>query len=89
MSWQNERILNQGEQANRIALGKSIVTAFDLPKGKIIEEHDLTAKSPRRGFLLYTLANLLEKNLSEIFPRKSSFNLKMSMNLAMTKTLLT
>ena len=32
---QNERILNQGEQGNRIALGKSLVASLDLPKGKI------------------------------------------------------
>lgn len=60
---QNERILNQGEQGNRIALGKSLVASLDLPKGKILEEHDLIAKSPAKGISPLHADKLVGKKL--------------------------
>lgn len=44
-----KRIFNQGEQVNRIALGKSLVVARDLEKGAVLEQSDLLAKTPARG----------------------------------------
>jgi N-acetylneuraminate synthase len=43
------RMINQGEEVNRIALGKSLVTARKLPKGSIIHQEDIIAKTPARG----------------------------------------
>lgn len=46
---QEARILNQGEQVNRIALGKSLVLVRDLKRGDILKSEDLVAKTPARG----------------------------------------
>ena len=59
----NERILNQGEQGNRIALGKSLVASTDLPKGKIITKDDLISKSPAKGISPLHIDKLVGKKL--------------------------
>jgi sialic acid synthase SpsE/sugar phosphate isomerase/epimerase len=59
----NERILNQGEQGNRIALGKSLVASNDLPKGKILTKYDLISKSPAKGISALHLDKLVGKKL--------------------------
>jgi sialic acid synthase SpsE/endonuclease IV len=46
---QEARVLNQGEQVNRIALGKSLVLVRDLKQGDILNKEDLMAKTPARG----------------------------------------
>jgi N-acetylneuraminate synthase len=59
----NERILNQGEQGNRIALGKSLVASSDLPKGKILTKNDLISKSPAKGISPLHIDKLVGKKL--------------------------
>ena len=51
---QNHRIVNQGEEVNRISLGKSLVLSKDLRKGSIITEGDLLPKTPARGISIRT-----------------------------------
>ena len=46
---QEARVLNQGEQVNRIALGKSLVLVRDMKRGDILNKEDLVAKTPARG----------------------------------------
>jgi N-acetylneuraminate synthase len=43
------RYMTRGEYNNRVALGKSIVSAKDIPAGETIKREDLTAKSPAKG----------------------------------------
>ncbi|MAS95535.1 MAG: hypothetical protein CMO55_20230 [Verrucomicrobiales bacterium] len=59
------RVFNQGEQVNRIALGKSLVAAKDIPAGKVLTRDDLASKTPARGISPLRFQDLIGKTVVE------------------------
>lgn len=53
----------QGEQINRVALGKSLVTTRKIFQGEILQAKDLCAKSPARGISPLQLGDLIGKKV--------------------------
>ena len=59
-----KRIINQGEEVNRVALGKSLVLTGDLEKGSKITADDLVAKTPARGVSPLEINKFIGKSLA-------------------------
>ncbi len=59
-----ERIVNQGERNNRLALGKSLVTACDLPAGTVLKREHLAARSPAKGISPLEMESLVGRTLN-------------------------
>ena len=53
----------QGEQINRVALGKSLVTTRKIRQGETLQTQDLSAKSPARGVSPLQLHEFLGKKV--------------------------
>jgi sialic acid synthase SpsE/sugar phosphate isomerase/epimerase/CBS domain-containing protein len=60
-----KRIFNQGEQVNRIALGKSLVFARNMELGEEITQTDLVCKTPAKGVSPLELENFIGKVLNK------------------------
>lgn len=59
-----ERVLSDREMTVRRKLGKSLVVALPLPKGHVLRQEDLIAKSPGTGFPPYLLDELVGRRLA-------------------------
>ena len=57
------REINQGEEVNRVALGKSLVTAKKIAKGSLLTANDLIAKTPARGVSPLEISKFIGKRL--------------------------
>ena len=60
-----KRIFNQGEQVNRIALGKSLVFSRNMEIGEKITSSDLVSKTPAKGVSPLELENFIGKVLNK------------------------
>ena len=60
-----KRVFNQGEQVNRIALGKSLVFSRDMDLGEKITQSDLVSKTPAKGVSPLELENFVGKVLNK------------------------
>ena len=60
-----KRIFNQGEQVNRIALGKSLVFSRNMELGEKITHSDLVSKTPAKGVSPLELENFIGKVLNK------------------------
>jgi N-acetylneuraminate synthase len=60
-----KRIFNQGEQVNRIALGKSLVFSRNMELGEKITYSDLVSKTPAKGVSPLELENFIGKVLNK------------------------
>lgn len=58
-----QRIFNQGEKTNRVALAKSLVAARDLKAGTVLAEADIVAKTPAKGASPLRLGEFIGKTL--------------------------
>lgn len=63
MGKSGDRQISQGEMINRENLGKSILAAYDLDKGKILTEDDFIIKSPGRGLSPQRMPEFVGKRL--------------------------
>lgn len=61
----NIKVCNQGEQNNRLSLGKSLVFANNFQKDHLLKEEDLISKTPAKGISPIFLENFVGKKLSE------------------------
>ena len=62
---QEKRVFNQGEQVNRVALGKSLVLARDMSAGEVISRGDLIAKTPARGISPIQIDKFIGKEITK------------------------
>lgn len=60
-----KRVFNQGEQVNRIALGKSLVFSRNMELGEKITQSDLVSKTPAKGVSPLELENFVGKVLNK------------------------
>ena len=60
-----KEFFNQGEQVNRIALGKSLVFSRDMDLGEKITQSDLVSKTPAKGVSPLELENFVGKVLNK------------------------
>lgn len=65
------RFLSRGEYINRESSSKSIVVTRDLKNGNIIQEKDLTLKSPGTGISPLKLDYFIGKKLTKDIPKDS------------------
>jgi len=64
------KVYNQGEQTNRIALGKSLVATKDLKQGHVLRAEDLEAKTPAKGVSPLELKSFLGRPLCKDLSRE-------------------
>ncbi|MDA8792878.1 N-acetylneuraminate synthase family protein [Bacteriovoracaceae bacterium] len=77
-----EKVFNQGEQNNRLSLGKSLVFSENFNNGHILTENCLISKTPAKGISPIELENYIGKTLNRdvkedeyIFPKHIDKNL--------------
>ena len=59
------RVLNQGEEVNRISLGKSLVLSKNLTQGSTLKSEDIVAKTPARGISPLEYDNIIGKKITK------------------------
>ena len=59
-----EKVVNQGESNNKLALAKSLVYSKDFPVGHVITEDDLIAKTPAKGLSPLLLPEFIGRPLT-------------------------
>jgi len=68
------RRVSRGEEVQREALGKSIVTTCFIPKGTIITRDMLTAKSPGRGISPQHIPDIVGKRAARDIPEETQLS---------------